>query len=239
MTGSLTVALPLGDTNGSELALLADLADRHGDGHLVLGRDQDVVLRGVPVEAVPDVRAALAPRGLGLFGGSADAAVRACTGSSVCALGISPAPDSGRVLLATPGLRRHAGLRVFVSGCPNSCAQHQAADIGLAGTKVRLGGATRLGYHLFLGGDLAHGHVGRVVGRMAAEDAPAVVDAVIGTWEAHRRAGEALPATVRRLGVDAFAATLEAVLAERWATGPEPDDGTATPAPARRAAPAA
>ncbi|HYI60595.1 MAG TPA: nitrite/sulfite reductase [Acidimicrobiales bacterium] len=231
---SVTVALPLGDTNRAELELLADLADRHGDGHLILGRDQDVVLRNVPVEHVAAIRAALVPRGLALLGEARDAQVRACTGSAVCALGISPAPDSGRTLLATPGLRRNSSLRVHVSGCPNSCAQHQAGDIGLAGTKVRLGGAVHLGYHLYLGADLLDGRVGEVVGRMAAEDAPAVVDAVIGTWEATRHGGETLSATVARLGLGAFTATLEAVLDDRWATGPEPDD-TAVAAPRRPA----
>jgi ferredoxin-nitrite reductase len=219
--------------------LLADLADRYGDGYLILGRDQDVVLRNVAVEQVGAIRAALTPRGLAFLGEARDAAVRACTGSAVCALGISPAPDSGRTLLATPGLRRNSGLRVHVSGCPNSCAQHQAGDIGLAGTKVRLGGATRLGYHLFLGADLSRGQVGEVVGRMAAEDTPAVVDAVIGTWEATRHSGETLSATVARLGLDAFTATLEAVLDDRWATGPEPDDAMAPARPPAAAAPAA
>jgi ferredoxin-nitrite reductase len=228
---SVTIALPLGDTNRSELELIADLADRHGDGHLILSRDQDVVLRNVPVEQVGAIRAALAPRGLAFVGESAEANVRACTGSSVCALGISPAPDSGRLLLSTPGLRRNSSLRVHVSGCPNSCAQHQAGDIGLAGTKVRLGGRTRLGYHLFLGADLAAGQVGEVVGRMAAEDAPAVIDAVVGTWEAHRHGSEGLSATVRRLGLDAFAATLEAVLEDRWATGPEPAEPAVSETP--------
>src|SRR2546421_9485199 len=27
-------------------------------------------------------------------------------------------------------------LRIHISGCPNSCAQHQVADIGLSGTRV-------------------------------------------------------------------------------------------------------
>jgi sulfite reductase beta subunit-like hemoprotein len=232
---SVTIALPLGDTNRSELEAIADLADRHGDGHLILGRDQDVVLRNVPVEQVAAIRAALAPRGLAFLGESAEAAIRACTGSSVCALGISPAPVSGRMLLATPGLRRNSSLRVHVSGCPNSCAQHQAGDIGLSGTKVRMGGATRLGYHLYLGADLLAGRVGEVVGRMAADDAPAVIDAVIGTWEAHRHGSEPLSATVARLGIDAFAATLEAVLDDRWATGPEPTESD-TPVPTPRVA---
>lgn len=224
---SLTIEVPLGDTNRSELQLLADLAERHGDGFLVLGRDQDVVLRNVPVADVDAVRRALAPRGLTFLGEGPTAAIRACTGSSVCAIGIAEAPEAGRLLLASPGLRRNSTLRVNVSGCPNSCAQHQAGDIGLAGTKVRLGGATRLGYHLFLGADLAEGRVGEVVGRVAADDVPAAVDAVVGLWEALRRPGETLSATVARAGLDAFAANLEAVMADRWATGPEPDAGVA------------
>jgi sulfite reductase beta subunit-like hemoprotein len=221
---SVVVDVPLGDTRGAELDLFADLADRYGDGHLVLSRDQDVVLRNVDGAAVPAIRAALAERGLHPVGEAHVARVRACTGSSVCALGISPAPQTGWNLVPTPGLGRNSSLRVHVSGCPNSCAQHQAGDIGLAGTKVRLGGSTRLGYQLFLGADLSAGAVGEVVGRMAAEDAGAAVDAVIGVWEAVRHDGETLGACVRRFGLDAFAAHLESQLAERWATGPEPTE---------------
>jgi sulfite reductase beta subunit-like hemoprotein len=228
---SVVVDVPLGDTRGAELELLSDLADRHGDGHLVLSRDQDVVLRNVDGAAVPAVRAALAERNLFPVGEAHVARVRACTGSAVCALGISPAPQTGWDLVPTPGLGRNSSLRVHVSGCPNSCAQHQAGDIGLAGTKVRIGGQTRLGYQLFLGADLGEGVLGEVVGRMATEDTAAAIDAVIGVWEAVRHDGETLGATVRRFGIEAFAAHLEAQLAERWASGPEPDAAaTAVPA---------
>jgi sulfite reductase beta subunit-like hemoprotein len=227
---TVVVDVPVGDTKGAELDLLADLADRHGDGHLVLSRDQDVVLRNVATDAVPTIRAALAERGLHPVGEAHVARVRACTGSSVCALGISGAPDTGWDLVPSPALGRNSSLRVHVSGCPNSCAQHQAGDIGLAGTKVRLGGKARTGYHLFLGAELAEGRIGEVVGRVAAEDAPAAVDAVVGVWEATRRPNESLAATVRRLGIDAFTAHLEAQMAERWATGPEPEGADVAPA---------
>ena len=220
---SIVVDVPLGDTRGSELELLADLADQYGDGHLVLSRDQDVVLRNVDGAAVPAVREALRARGLFPVGEAHVARVRACTGSAVCALGISAAPDTGYQLVSSPGLGRNSALRVHVSGCPNSCAQHQAGDIGLAGTKVRIGGATRLGYHVYLGADLDAGAVGEVVGRIAADDVDDAVEAIIGAWESLRRPGETLSQLVRRLGVDAFAAHLEAQMAERWATGEEPD----------------
>lgn len=221
---SVTIEIPLGDSNQSEFDLIADLTDRYGDGSVMLGRDQDIVLRNVAVADVDHIRAAIAARGLTFAGEGTTVPVRACTGASVCAIGIAEAPEVGRLLLDSPGLRRNSSLRVHVSGCPNSCAQHQVGDIGLAGSKVRIAGATRLGYHVYLGADLGAERVGEVVGRVAAEDVPAAVDAVIGVWEAIRRAGETLSNTVARIGIDGFAANLETVMEERWATGPEPDE---------------
>ncbi|MDP9452842.1 MAG: Rieske 2Fe-2S domain-containing protein [Actinomycetota bacterium] len=228
---TLTVDIPLGDTNGSELELCCDLADRHGDGALNLSRDQNLVLRSIAVEAVTTVRETLATRGLFLAGEARTASVRACTGSAVCALGITTAPDAGKALLESPGLGRNSSLRVHVSGCPNSCAQHQAGDIGLAGSKVRLGGRARDGYHVYLGADLPAGRVGEVVGRVATEDVPATVEAVVGIWEALRHEGEPLGTAVARIGHDAFARHLESVMAERWASGLEPEVAAAGATP--------
>ena len=222
-----TVDVPMGDLCGAEVELLSDLADRHGDGALNLGRDQNVVLRGLPMAAVPVVRRALGDRRLFFVGEGQVASVRACTGSAVCALGITRAPDVGMSLLASPALARNSSLRVHVSGCPNSCAQHQVGDIGLAGSKVKVGERVRDGYQVFLGADLDARRVGEVVGRVAAEDVPAAVDAICGAWESVRHGPETLGQTVQRVGHDAFAAHLEAVLRERWATGPEePDDSS-------------
>jgi ferredoxin-nitrite reductase len=226
----VTVELPMGDASSVELELIADLADRWADGFLTLGRDQDVILRDVDLDGVSAIREALATRGLHLLGEGGRAAVRACTGSAVCALGVTTAPDAGRAVRTSAGLARNSSLRVHVSGCPNSCAQHQAADIGLAGSKVRVGGRARDGYQLFLGADLSGSDpvVGTVVGRVAAEDVTAAVDAVVGAWEAVRQGGETLGATVARVGHDAIAAHVAAVMDERWAEGPEPDPDAVT-----------
>ncbi|HUQ62671.1 MAG TPA: hypothetical protein VM121_02820, partial [Acidimicrobiales bacterium] len=138
-------------------------------------------------------------------------------------------PDAGVGLLDSRALARNSSLRVHISGCPNSCAQHQVADIGLAGSKVRVGGRTRDGYQVFLGADLEQRRLGQVVGRVAATDVGAATDAIVGVWESSRRAGETLGQTVHRLGADAVAAHLEATMAERWASGPELPDDRSTP----------
>src|SRR6266508_886996 len=163
----LTVDVPMGDLAGADFELLSDLADRYCDGVLNLSRDQNVVLRNVPVTAMPVVRRTLADRRLYLRGEGQVATIRACTGSAVCALGITTAPDAGVLLLDNQGLARNSALRVHISGCPNSCAQHQVGDIGLSGTKVNVGGRTRDGYGVDLGADLDARRMGEVVGRVA------------------------------------------------------------------------
>lgn len=220
---SVTIDLPLGDTCASELHLCCDLADRYADGHLTLTRDQNLAFRNVPLAGVAAIRAALNDRGVSLLGEGDTAQIRACTGASVCALGITDSPGAGRRLADNVALARNSALRVFVSGCPNSCAQHQIGDIGLAGSKVRVGGRTTDGYQVFLGADLAAREVGVVAGRVAEHDLDATVTAIVGTWEALRHHGEALGATVRRLGVDAVSAQIQAALDDRWAAGPEPE----------------
>jgi sulfite reductase beta subunit-like hemoprotein len=206
----VTVNVTLGDLTGEELRALADLTGI-GDGYLWTTRNQNVQYRDVPVAHVADLRAEFATLGLGLEGADTSVDVRACTGSAVCSLAMTAAPTAGVRIARSPLLARHGSLRVHVSGCPNSCAQHQAADIGLAGAKVRVAGVTRLGYTVFVGADLARGRVGEPIGRVADEDVEAVVSGIIGTWEVLRHPGERLVETVDRVGTDAFAAHVAAI----------------------------
>lgn len=219
---SVTIDLPMGDTSSSEVALFCDLADRFADGHLTLTRDQNVTLRNVPLRHVADIRASLAVRNVHLVGEAPSAQIRACTGAAVCALGITDSPAAGLAISTRPSLLRNPTLRVYVSGCPNSCAQHQIADIGLAGAKVRSDGVTVDGYQVYLGADLDAHLLGEVVGRVADDDLGSAIDAIVGTWEALRHHGETLGRTSRRIGLTAFSRQVRAALDHRWSDEPEP-----------------
>lgn len=220
----VTVAVPLGDLDGADLRLLAALAETHADAILYLTRNQNVALRDVALALVPAVREGLVPSDLALDGADQAVDVRACTGGPVCALAITPAQTLGAALAGHPALARSTGLRVHVSGCPNSCAQHQIADLGFSGGKVTVGGTAVLGYQVWLGGDVPAGIFARIVGRVAEPDVPAVTEAVVGIWEALRERGETLSQTVNRLGLDAFKSHIDALCAGRWAPGPEPEE---------------
>jgi ferredoxin-nitrite reductase len=47
------------------------------------------------------------------------------------------------------------GIRIHMSGCPSSCANHHTADIGLKGVRVKRLLGTREGFDVFLGGGVA------------------------------------------------------------------------------------
>jgi sulfite reductase beta subunit-like hemoprotein len=159
--------------------------------------------------------------GLGLAGADSSVDVRACTGSAVCALAITAAPSAGARIAASALLARNGSLRVHVSGCPNSCAQHQAADIGLSGGKVRINGATRLGYTLSVGADVPAGRLAQPIGRVADDDVETAVTGVIGTWEALRHPGERLVDTLDRVGAAMFGSHV-ATIASGFEVGPAP-----------------
>jgi sulfite reductase beta subunit-like hemoprotein len=220
----VTVNVPLGDLRGDELRIMCDIADDIADGHLYLTRNQNAMFRWVPLAAVPAVRAALSTVGLGLDGADQARDVAVCTGGPVCSLALTPAQSLAARLLDHPALERNSDLQVKISGCPNACAQHQIADLGFSGGKVTIAGTSMLGYQVWLGGDLATDSIGRVVGRVADPDVPAITEAIVGAWEALRDRGETLSATVARLGIEGFKAQIAAVFKGRWEPGPEPED---------------
>ncbi|MDQ3974018.1 MAG: nitrite/sulfite reductase, partial [Actinomycetota bacterium] len=219
----VTVTVPLGDLDSADLRTLADLAEEVGDGRLYLTRNQNAMLRDVPLASVPRVRARLAEAALDVVGADQSSDVRVCTGGPVCSLAITPATAVGAELLTSPAVRRNTGLRIHVSGCNNGCAQHQIADLGFSGSKITIGGRPTLGYQVWVGGDPGAGRVGSVVGRVAHTDVVAIAEAVVGVWEALRTAGETLPQLVERLAADPLASHIAAVFSGRWEPGPEPD----------------
>ncbi|MEX0789631.1 MAG: nitrite/sulfite reductase, partial [Actinomycetota bacterium] len=218
----VTVNAPLGDLDTEDWRILTTLASDLADENLYLTPNQNVMLRHVPLDAVPLIRDVLGSVGLGLEGSDQSQDVRVCTGGPVCLLAITPSQRVGAQLLEHPALLRNSGLRVHISGCPNACSQHQIADIGFSGGKVTVGGASILGYQVWLGGDLRLATIAQVAGRVAEEDVYAITGAIVGVWEALRERGETLTDTVIRYGLNAFQAQISAIFKGRWESGPEP-----------------
>jgi sulfite reductase (NADPH) hemoprotein beta-component len=114
---------------------------------------------------------------------------------------------------------------IKVSGCPNGCAQHHIATIGLQGGVRKVGGDLVPQYHLTLGGgvDERGASFGRLIGRIPARRVPAAVDRLLAHFKAHAEAGEGLRAYFQRLETS-VAKELVADLAELNESNARPED---------------
>jgi sulfite reductase beta subunit-like hemoprotein len=210
----VAVYVPLGELTAEQLRGVAGLSRAYGSGDAVITREQNLELRDVPSASLPDLIAALRVLGLSTEGGSIRD-VQSCPGTAFCPLAVTPAQEAAARLAALPVVRE-AGLRplrIHISGCPHSCAQHQIADIGLCGVRAPLddGLESEIAYQLYLGGvregtprlgALAHFTIPD--GRLG--DA---IDLVLRRYLAERAGEETFTTWVDRVGADAIAGELE------------------------------
>nr|WP_246326649.1 winged helix-turn-helix domain-containing protein [Actinomycetospora corticicola] len=226
---TVTVTVPLGRLSADALDVLAEVARELGDGMVRLSREQNVVLRDVPVGRVGELAVRVAAVGLAVHTHRPARDVRSCVGAPSCALAITPTRDLAGALWHLPVLRRNSRVSVSVSGCPASCARHQAADLGLAGNLVSVRGRRVPGYRVHLGGDLGRDRIGRVLGRVAQDQVTQLVDQVVRTWEDLRVGHETLADSVARTGLEPFVSGLRGLPGLSWEAGD--DEGPDRPSP--------
>lgn len=154
---TVKVRVPRGDLVPDQLRALAKIIAEHSGDTLRIGWDQSLYIRFVPTDRLVALHHDLTAIGLGeaRAGGLGDTVT--CPGADSCKLGITSPRAVARQM--QPTLDRLAGvdprletLRVHISGCPNSCAQHQIADIGFFGAAKTRDGVTAPHYMLLLGG---------------------------------------------------------------------------------------
>jgi ferredoxin-nitrite reductase len=148
------VAVPVGQLTSRQLRRLAELTELYGSGELRLTVWQNLVIPNVPEAYVETLKKALVKAGFDWRTSAIKGGVIACTGNRYCKFAGSD--TKGHALDLMQWLDRRVTLdqplNLHVTGCPNSCAQHYMGDIGLLGTKVKVEGESREGYHVFVGG---------------------------------------------------------------------------------------
>ena len=208
---------PPGDASAEQFDLAADLADRYSLGEARVSHDQNLVL---PWVAEADL--------VGLWNAARDASFAtpniglltdmiACPGGDLCALAnarsIPIAADITERFADIDELYDIGDIDLHLSGCINSCGHHHSGHIGILGVdkdgkewyQVSLGGSD--------GSALATTAVpGKVIGpSFAADEVADVIEAVIDTYRAARANNERFIDTVKRIGLDPFKASANAV----------------------------
>ncbi|SDT95413.1 NAD(P)H-dependent nitrite reductase catalytic subunit [Verrucomicrobium sp. GAS474] len=198
----LGASVPVGQVTADQLVKLADLADQYGSGEVRLTVWQNFLLPHVSEAYVPTVRKLLRHVGFPTEQSLLRGGLVACTGSAYCKF--AQAPTKRDALALADYLDKRVTLdlpvNIHLTGCPNSCAQHYMGDIGLLGTKVKIGGESVDGYHVFVGGGFgAHRELGRqLFTGVAFGDLGPTLEKVLKGYLRRRNPGEAFRDFTRR-----------------------------------------
>jgi len=171
--------IPVGRMYADDMYEFARLADAYGTGDIRLTVEQNILITNVPDAKVAEL---LQEPLLRKFPAAPDNLMRglvSCTGNQFCPVAI--VETKNRSLVLTKELAEDYDLpqvvRIHWSGCPNSCAQPQVADIGFTGCKARKNGKVVDGVDIYMGGTVGKdAHLGTcVMEKIPCEDLREVV----------------------------------------------------------------
>lgn len=208
---SVNVRLVRGDATADQLRAVAHVARAYGDGNIRATNQQNLALRWIPLDALGAVYASLAEAGLASPGAERLVDVTTCPGADTCQLGITS--SRGLALALTEMIERDlgdladdAGVRIKISGCPNSCGQHHLAGIGLYGGARKFHGDAAPTYQLLVGGRVGvDTRFAKPIARVPARLVPDAVRTLLGVYRRDRAAEESFDAFVTRTGFDRLA----------------------------------
>jgi precorrin-3B synthase len=127
------VAAPFGSLRADQLALLADLAQRHAEGELRLTPWRAILLPAITSGAIGHIETQCARAGLITDPSDPRRHITVCAGAPACASASVQTRDIAAAL--APQLRAQDTLHV--SGCVKSCASSNAASVTLVGREGR------------------------------------------------------------------------------------------------------
>ena len=203
-TVSVYAQAHLGDITGDQFRALAALQRDLGSDVRLTNR-QNVVFRGLHPDDLPAVYDRLDAIGMARPGAELARDVVACPGSDTCNLAVTQSRGLGDAIgerLEEEGLADVGGIRINISGCPNSCGQHHASDIGFFGAERRAHGRSAPGYQMLLGGYIGQQqmHFGDKALRLPARNAPEATARVIRRFIDERQASEGFRDWMQRAG---------------------------------------
>lgn len=207
--GYSTVFLTLesGDVTSNQLRAIAQIArEFSAEGRVRNGFTQDIVFRWVRDDNLPGLYSKLLEVGLANPGALTMASVVGCSGTTSCNLAITNshrlAKEIQRKFLELK-LDMDEDLRdssIKISGCPNSCGQHEIATIGFYGGGGRMGKNMYPLYLMSLGGRAdEQAMLGLMCMKIPAKRVIPVILKIIEIFKSEKKAGETLNSWVHRV----------------------------------------
>ncbi len=202
------LAVPLGRFFAEEMEALAAIADSYGDGSIRTTNSQNLVLPNIPEDKVQALLAEKVLARLTPFPKTFTAHAVSCTGTQFCPLGVTETKQRAAAMLEylDKQVELDTPLVLHISGCVNSCAQQQIADIGLQGAVKRIEDNITEAFEFSIGGQLgpqaAFGT--KLKGSVAADHAVKVIERFAVIYKESRLPGESFNNFVQRVGIETF-----------------------------------
>lgn len=148
--------IPMGRLDAEKMFELARLAEVYGNGEIRLTVEQNAIIPYIKDENIDTFLTEPLLEQFTINPSTLTRSVISCTGARYCNFAIIETKQ--RALKLAQELDQELDIphrvRIHWTGCPNSCGQAQAGDIGLMGTKVRKDGQAVEGAKIFLGGQV-------------------------------------------------------------------------------------
>lgn len=132
---SLRLRVVGGNLTAAQLAKIAEVAEKYGDGHVHLTSRQSVEIPFIKLDQIDEVKNALAEGGVepGVCGPRVRT-VTACQGEAICPLGCIDTYTLAKELDARYFARELPHKFKFgITGCQNNCLKAEENDIGIKG----------------------------------------------------------------------------------------------------------
>jgi sulfite reductase (ferredoxin) len=174
---SVIVPFTNGNVRFDSLGRIADFAGTFGDDTIRFSMRQNIHLRNIPEAYLANTHQLLLSEGMEVDTPLLLNTLVSCTGADTCRLGLCLSKG------ASYALKRHLAksnlpldelgtLRMNISGCPNSCGQQAAADLGFYG-KVGRNDRMYPAYHVVAGASAgSNPKLSEIVGEVSAYDLP-------------------------------------------------------------------
>ena len=165
--------VPMGRFTAEPMFELARLADIYGSGEIRLTVEQNVIISHIANENVETFLTESLLEKFTIEPSTLARSVISCTGAQYCNFALIETKQQAWKLATELDQELDVPNRVRLhwTGCPNSCGQPQAGDIGLMGTKVRKNGKAVAGAKIYAGGKIGHGaELGNLINKGVASD---------------------------------------------------------------------
>ncbi len=216
----VTIRCDAGKLSGDQMRAVSAAASTYGESVFCLTQQQNVLLRAVDADRIPELYSALQAVDLARPGALYAGNVTSCPGTSTCNLGITHSRNAAAELGKILEKRDDLDLIIKMSGCHNSCGQHHVGTLGFYGAVKRIDKKPAPHYRLMIGGGIHadRADFGEMYGLIPAKRLTEAVRRLLAYADGNKNADESPADFLRRAGKD----VLEPIVFDLY------DDATAT-----------